>query len=109
MIDKDKNDVLKFIEDYWGVKRIQTYSLNTSLSDIGFFGDDKKEFLISFFKNFKIDYSNFNFEEYVEPESNFFRPVSFLTSLFHKKMIKNEFKEITFNDLIKSLENKKWI
>ena len=105
MTNLDK--VTNFISEYWRIKDKDSIKANKSLSDLGFYGDDKLEFIESFFEYFNIEHSNFDYNKYIEPEKGFFNPFSLIKLLFGYRE-KSPYEEITINDLINSLNNKKW-
>ena len=99
--------VVNFVSEYWKIRDKNSIKANTSLSNLGFYGDDKLEFIESFFSSFGIDYSDFDYNRYIEPEKGFFNPFSLVKLLFGYYE-KNIYEEITIEDLTNALNSKKW-
>lgn len=69
--------VKTFISKYWDYK-LDKLKIETSLDDIGMFGDDKYDFIINFTKEFNLSVKNFPFEKYIDDEGgNFIRKFLF--------------------------------
>lgn len=98
-------EVFHFITNYWGEIYQSKQSSDTTLSDLGFYGDDKKEFMESFFTKYGIEGSSFNHQKYIEPEYNYWWP--FLRGLFFK-IKRPDVLEIKISDLANALVTKKW-
>jgi len=63
--------VKTFICEYWSYK-LDKLKLETTLDDIGMFGDDKYDFIISFCKKFNLNTERFPFDKYVDDEGGYF-------------------------------------
>lgn len=100
--------VQQFIQNFWGIKDKKRLQIDTNLSDLGFYGDDKLEFVQKFFNDFDIDFSDFEEDKYIEPEKGFLSPINLIKRVFSSKK-EDEVKEIKIKDLVLALENKKWI
>jgi hypothetical protein len=102
--------VIDFITDFWGKIPVEKINGDTSLSDLGFFGDDKLEFMQMFFLKFDIDNSSFNRHLYIEPESGFLSIISLRNFFFGEREQKVDFnhREISISQLVNAVENKKW-
>ena len=75
-------------------------TLKTSLQkDLSIFGDDASDILNKFSHKFNVDISEFNFDDYFKVET------SWIDDFSDKK----EIKELTIEDLIKSIEKGKLI
>ena len=97
MINSTLEQVKEFI-----IKEMQNsnFEINedTSLqNDLKIFGDDASEILMKFCNKYKIDYKDFNFDDYFLPEPSW---IDFLKP-------KRVFKSFTVKNLIKAIENKK--
>ncbi len=97
--------IVNYIIKELNIKKKINY--DTSLSELGLDGDDLHEFLLKFFKEFKIQYSKDNFKKVLPSESGFF--MATLMSLIGVKQEKNINKEILLKDLVQSYEKKRWI
>lgn len=56
-----------YISKYWTCS-ITKIKINTTLDDLGMFGDDKLDFLNDYSREFNVDISGFDFDKYIEPE-----------------------------------------
>lgn len=90
-----------FLSDYWSYKK-EKITMNKSLDDLGMFGDDKRDFLLSFNERFNIESKDLDLEKYCEPET--FNPFRFL---FFKKRSDDKIK-IKINHLLDVMMKKKW-
>lgn len=64
--------LIKFIRDEIGDDIIPVEDHTTLESDLGISGIDADKFILSFSKKFNIDLSDFNIDNYFEPEVNLF-------------------------------------
>jgi len=96
-----KEEIKDFVSDFWSYKK-DKIKIEKSLDDLGMYGDDKRDFLMSFIHKFNIESSNLDYDKYCEKEV--FNP---LKLLFYKK-INKEVIEITIKHLIKVAEKKVW-
>lgn len=99
--------VKKFISDFCGISDLDAIKPEKTLSELGLYGDDKLEFMQSFFNDFKIDNTSFDWKKYIEPEGGFISITGIFKFLFGKTAKKESF-EISVEDLIVSFEKKKW-
>ncbi|MDR2040493.1 MAG: DUF1493 family protein [Bacteroidales bacterium] len=105
MENRSYNIVIDYIAKEFNLNKSKL-SLEVSLSDIGLDGDDVLDFLLKFFKEFKIDYEQTNYRDFIPREGGFL--VSNLLSLFSKKKKIKDNNEIFVKDLVISLDKKKW-
>src|SRR5690554_2082530 len=95
-------DKLKqFFKDEWSVKESKI-ALEKSLDDLGMYGDDKRDFLKSFFEKFNIESNNINYDKFCEPEV--FNPLRFI--FFRKE--DEQIVEITISHLVEVIKRQKW-
>ena len=100
-MDSEFNQLAVFISDFWSYN-INKITKEKSLDNLGMYADDKKEFLMRFFKKFNIQHDNINFEKFCEPE--IFNPFFFLGNKEKNK----ERKMITVNHLFAVMRKKEW-
>jgi hypothetical protein len=104
MDDTIENRVKIFISEYWHYN-VEKLNLDTTLDDIGFFGDDKYDFIISFAKYFNLNVDNFNFKEYVDDEVfDLFNIKKVFMKVSYRKTI-----PIKISKLINWVEKNEWI
>lgn len=99
--------VKKFISDFCGIVDLDVIKPEKTLSELGLYGDDKLEFMQSFFNDFKIDNTSFDWKKYIEPEGSFISITGIFKFIFGKSAKKEGF-EISVEDLIVSFEKKRW-
>lgn len=105
-------EIKNFIYDYYGTKDFKfELTKDTRLfDDFGLDGDEAYEFFCEFKKYFKIDLSSFEFEDYFYSERDLISGI--LYAIFFNligKRDKLKRREITLNDLEKTVVNGKWI
>ncbi|CVK16173.1 Protein of unknown function (DUF1493) [Apibacter mensalis] len=71
MYSLNEDKVKIFIGKYWNFK-LDKLKLETTLDDIGMFGDDKYEFIIDFTKEFNLSIKQFPFDKYIDDEGGYF-------------------------------------
>lgn len=104
MEDKNYITVIDYIAKVLHVKTEKVRPM-TTLSDLGLDGDDVLDFLVGFFQEFDIDYKNTNYRDFIPPESGFFMDtIKSIFGLYKKE----ERDKIFIQDLVNSLEMKKW-
>jgi len=95
------NSLFKQVKDFIITERWEydfEIKRNTSLqNDLKIYGDDASDILYKFCKKFKVDYTNFQFDNYFRPELSW-------TDFFKKK---KKYKEFTVDDLVKAIDRKK--
>lgn len=99
--------VKKFISNFCGILDLNAIEPEKTLSELGLYGDDKLEFMESFFNSFKIENTNFDWKKYIEPEGGFMSITGFWKFVFGKST-KKEDNEISVEDLIFAYEKKVW-
>jgi hypothetical protein len=99
--------VRKFISDFCGISDLNSIKPDKTLSGLGLYGDDKLEFMESFFNTFEIENTNFDWGKYIEPERGFISLEGFFRFIFGKPNEKKEF-EITVGQLIVAFDKKAW-
>lgn len=99
--------VKKFISNFCGILDLNTIKPEKTLSELGLYGDDKLEFMQSFFYDFKIDNTSFDWKKHIEPEGGFISITGVFKFIFGKTTEKKDF-EISVEDLIYALEKKVW-
>lgn len=99
--------VKKFISDFCVIPDLSTIKPEKTLSELGLYGDDKLEFMQSFFNAFEISSTNFDWKKYIEPEGGFISIVGIFKLIFGKSKEKKDF-EISVEDLILAFEKKEW-
>jgi hypothetical protein len=69
--------VKTFISKYWHYK-LDKLKIETTLDDIGMYGDDTYDFIIAFAKEFNLSMENLPFDKYVDDEGwDFIRKLLF--------------------------------
>lgn len=99
--------VRNFISEFCGIKNLKTIKKEKTLSELGLYGDDKLEFMQSFFSSFDIDCTSFEWKKYIESEGGFINIKGFYRFIWGKSKEKDEF-EISVEELIYSFEKKVW-
>lgn len=99
--------VKKFISNFCGILDLNTIKPEKTLSELGLYGDDKFEFMQSFFNTFKIDNTSFDWNKYIEPEGGFMSIIGLFKFIF-RKTTENKAFEISVEDLIFAFEKKVW-
>ena len=96
--------VIEYISKYWSYD-INKLRLNTTLDDIGMFGDDKYDFLIDFGNEYNLDMIDFPFGKYIDDEGDILSIGFFLKKLFKGESKKQE--KITIQMLINWVKENK--
>jgi hypothetical protein len=98
----DYIDELKFfISEFWSYN-IKKITSEKTLDDIGMYGDDKRDFFNAYFKKYKIDCLNFDYDKYCEPEN--FNPFFLLLNNKNSDKIIS----VSINHLNKVIEKGEW-
>lgn|SRR5690554_2924335 len=96
-------DKLKqFFKDEWSVKESKI-ALEKTLDNLGMYGDDKRDFLISFFKKFNIKSDDINYDKFCEPE--IFNPLKLI--FFSRRKSEDNIK-ITIKHLVEVIKIGRW-
>ncbi len=90
-----------FISKYWGYK-LEKLKLQTTLDDIGMFGDDKYNFIVDFAKEFNLNIEGFPFNKYIDDEGG-----NFIRRILFKKRLRKIY-PITILMLISWVEGRSW-
>lgn len=94
MVIMDYTELYVFLKIYTG-EIYNDLTPNLSLSnDLGIYGDDASELIISFSEKFNVDISHFKFDEYFEGEGDVIS--KFVVKLFNGKKTK---KDLGIDDL----------
>jgi hypothetical protein len=104
MENRNYSIVIKYISKEFGIKESKLGAY-TSLSDLGLDGDDVLDFLLEFFDFFEIEYEDTNYKSFIPQEGGFLGKT--LLSIFGKKVRRTDY-EILIEDLVTSLDKKKW-
>lgn len=96
-----KEEIKDFVSDFWSYKK-DKIKIEKSLDDLGMYGDDKRDFLMSFIHKFNIESSNLDYDKYCEPEV--FNPLRFI--FFRKE--DEQIVEITISHLVEVIKRQKW-
>lgn len=99
-MEKEFKELKEFLCTFWSYKKGKI-TVEKSLDDLGMYGDDKREFLMSFIEKFNIEASGLDYDKFCESE--IFNPMK----LFSFK--KREKIEINIGHLIDIIKKKKWI
>lgn len=94
-------DVKTFICDYWYYK-LDKLKSETTLDDIGMFGDDKYDFIISFCEKFNLKSEDFPFDKYIDDEGG-----SFILRFFYKSKMRKIY-PVSISMLIEWVEKGYW-
>lgn len=98
---KINNKIFSYISNYWNCS-IDELLPQTTLDDIGMYGDDKLDFIKGFVNEFQLDLTHFSFEKYIDDEGG-----GFLRNLlFGNKLRKIE--PISIEMLIKCVDLGIW-
>ena len=101
--------VRQFISNYWSYD-IGKISLNTTIDDLGLYGDDKYDFLLEFSRRFDLDSSKINYINYIDNEPNLVMQIREIFRYIFKK--KNNDSDtiipITVKMLVDSVDNGEW-
>lgn len=84
MVENLDKVVKTFISKYW-YYNIDKLISNTTLDEIGMFGDDKYDFIVAFTKEFNLNKDNFRFDKH---GGNFIRKFLFGNRLGNKSLFK---------------------
>lgn len=98
-----ENNVKIFISKYWHYKK-DKLKIETTLDDIGMFGDDKYDFIVDFTKEFNLSLENFPFDKYIDDEVS---DVLGLRKLLYGKKLR-KICPITISMLIEWIEKGYW-
>ncbi|WP_410221846.1 DUF1493 family protein [Pedobacter sp.] len=93
-------EVKEFISAFWSYNK-NKITIEKSLDDLGMYGDDKKDFLMSFIEKFNIEASDLDYDKFCELE--IFNP---LKILFFRK--NDEKPKIKIEHLINVVKKKRW-
>ncbi|WP_157836790.1 DUF1493 family protein [Sphingobacterium deserti] len=104
MENRNYNIVIKYISKEFGIKE-RKLGAYTSLSDLGLDGDDVLDFLLEFFDFFEIEYEDTNYKAFIPREGGGIGKT--LSSIFNRKVRRSD-NEIFIQDLVISLDKKKW-
>lgn len=98
--------IIQFVEDGRWLFELSKYTRETDLeNDLKLEGDDAYEFICLFGKEFNVNVSEFNFEEYFYPEGHWM----ILAKLYGLLSKQKEKKKITLGDLEKSVKDGKLV
>lgn len=98
-------EVRALVAKYRSIKE-DRLSEDTDIFKLGMDGDDAREFMEVFAKEFGVDMSEFEFSKHFGPEG--FNPVSFLYCLlFARERLRRL--PITLGDLTEAAKTKKWL
>ena len=84
---------------------IEKITMETPLREKLFDGDDADLFMWDFFHIFEIDFSNFKFDRYFNPEPTLLDPFLFLLNLIKGKKLQT----IKVKKLVEVAQAKKWV
>jgi hypothetical protein len=101
------DEVKKLVSKEFSVKFGKLTNETRLLHDLGMDGDDAREFMQVFSKNFQVDLSEFEFCQYFGEEAGA-EPITLIYYLLFKSA-RPKFVPITISDLTNSAERKKWI
>lgn len=100
----DYSELYKLLQVY-SCEKHDDSTPNLSLSnDLGIYGDDAAEFIVSFSEKFNVDISEFNFDRYFEGEGDAI--TKFVVKFFNGE--KNK-KDLSINDLKSAIQSGKLI
>lgn len=99
-----------YISKYWTCS-ITNIKANTTLDDLGMFGDDKLDFLNDYSREFNVDISGFDFDKYIEPETDMSYHNDAIYRFFLKKRLTTKFDKetISISMLVDGIKNGKLI
>lgn len=101
-----KNEIISFIKNKTGIKEIDE-NTNIASPEYKIFDIDAEYIMQSFFKEFKIDYSNFRIEKYFQYPNYSWKSIVLIRLFFEQEKYPIKL-PITIKHLIKVAENKKW-
>lgn len=96
-----EDNVKIFISKYWQYRQ-DKLKIETTLDDIGMFGDDKYDFIIDFTRKFNLSVGNFPFDKYIDDEGGYF-----IRKLLFRKRLRKIY-PISISMLIEWLEKGYW-
>lgn len=108
MFDKNnlKEDVIFFIKDLTGIKKIDE-NTNIASPDFGIFDIDAEHIMQSFFDKFQIDERNFSIESYFQYPNYSWKDIILIRFFFKKKRYLDKL-PLTINHLVEVAQKGYW-